>query len=212
MSKKVLTGEAVDAPKVLILKGDSYKAVGAIFAARGYDVLYDTNLIPTVDLVVFTGGSDVSPYIYGEEPDGAIGCDPIRDEFERDIYNSCQDHFIPCVGICRGGQLLNVLNGGEMVQDHGLISGDVAALGYGDDRYLELRVDHHQGMYAGNNCWISAIFDPNTRDPTMYAGYYPETKSLCFQPHPEWGHKGTEDYFFELIDEYINKEEVKDVA
>jgi hypothetical protein len=36
-----------------------------------------------------------------------------------------------------------------------------------------------------------------------YAIFYPQTKSLCFQPHPEWGHKGTEDYFFKLLDEYV---------
>ena len=29
--------------KVLVLKGDSYKAVGAIFEERGYDVVYSTD-------------------------------------------------------------------------------------------------------------------------------------------------------------------------
>lgn len=204
--------------KVLVLQGDSYKAVGAIFESRGYDVLYDTESLSQADLVVFTGGSDVSPYIYGEEPDGARGCDPVRDELERDIYNVCQDRLIPAVGICRGGQLLNVLNGGRMIQHLGeTISGDVivtTAVGYGDLwtgdlGEIDMLVDHHQGMIAEDSGNVFAWNEGHPEWPD-YAIFYPETKSLCFQPHPEWGHKGTEDYFFELLHEHIFAEKEGD--
>lgn len=202
--------------KVLVLQGDSYKAVGEMFTAHGYDVLYDTEKLSQADLVVFTGGSDVSPYIYGEEPFGARGCDPFRDDFERDIYYNCVDFCIPMVGICRGGQLLNVLNGGKMIQHLGeTISGDVTMECYqmvedssDYDRYRPMRVDHHQGMLARDDgaevlAWLPAT---NGYSPD-YAIFYPETKSLCFQPHPEWGHKGTEDYFFELLDKHVFPED-----
>lgn len=189
--------------KVLVLKGDSYKAVGSMFENHGYDVVYSTDGPRTPDLIVFTGGSDVSPYIYGEEPDGARGCDPVRDEFEKSIYEA-HAGTVPMVGICRGGQLLNVLNGGKMIQHLGkTISGDVR-----DDEDRVLRVDHHQGMLIDvAEGELLSFLHPNIELPVDetpdYAIYYPATKSLCFQPHPEWGHKGTEDYFFQLIDEYI---------
>ena len=190
------------AKKVLILKGDSYKAVGEIFAARGYDVTYDVATLPVVNLVVFTGGSDVSPYIYGEEPDGAVGCDPIRDEFEKSVYEAHVGR-VPMIGICRGGQLLNVLNGGKMIQHLGeTISGDVCVFDSETRKEVELRVDHHQGMVASNGVRAASWLEEH-EDLPDYVIWYPETKSLCFQPHPEWGHKGTEDYFFELVSEYI---------
>lgn len=187
---------------VLVLRGDSYKAVGEMFQSHGYDVLYDVGLLSTVNLVCFTGGSDVSPYIYGEEPNGARGCDERRDEIEVSIYNGAQVLGIPCVGICRGGQLLNVLNGGSMIQHLGeTISGDIEVFenrGTNGSDFFEVRVDHHQGMVAKDDDYISA----RTGGPD-YEIWYPETKSLCCQYHPEWSHKGTEARFFELMERYL---------
>ena len=190
--------------KVLVLKGDSYKAVGEMFTRHGYDVLYDVSKHSKADVIVFTGGSDVSPYIYGEEPHGARGCDPIRDEFEKSIFVEYPTSKIK-IGICRGGQLLNVLNGGKMIQDHGLVTGDVSNVWAGQDGFLTLRVDHHQGMIGRDDifpdAWNEDVYSEGYAFPD-YAIYYPETKSLCFQPHPEWSHQPTEDYFFELLERY----------
>lgn len=198
--------------KVLLLKGDSYKAVESMFMAHGYDVVYSIDGPVDPSLIVFTGGSDVSPYIYGEEPDGARGCDPVRDEFEKSVYEAYVGR-VPMIGICRGGQLLNVLNGGKMIQHLGsTISGDVMmgfpAIEY-DDLWnyppdLEVRVDHHQGMISGED-GEPLSWNENHEDWPDYSIWYPDTKSLCFQPHPEWGHKPTEEYFFELVDKYIPK-------
>ena len=184
--------------RVLILKGDSYLEVASMFISRGYDVVIDNGEHPKgVDIICFTGGSDVSPYIYGEEPDGAVGCDPVRDEYERELFDLYFDK--PKVGICRGGQLLNVLSGGRMMQDIGLISGDIF-----DDEGRELRVDHHQGMLSHHTAELHswAPVGDGEEDPD-YAAWYGNTKSLCFQPHPEWDHKETEEFFFELIDAHI---------
>jgi GMP synthase-like glutamine amidotransferase len=191
--------------KILVLKGDSYKAVGEMFARHGYEVLYGVENLSQADVVVFTGGSDVSPYIYGEEPHGARGCDPIRDEFEKGIFNEYPTSKVK-IGICRGGQLLNVLNGGRMFQDLGLITGIVPVFDT-ENGYIDVLVDHHQGMESnppealgwGACAWHELRSDLYWPD---YAIFYPKTKSFCFQPHPEWGHKGTEDYFFELLERH----------
>lgn len=192
----------------LILKGDSYKAVGAIFEERGWNVVYSTEGPQDPDLIVFTGGSDVSPYIYGEEPDGARGCDPVRDEFEKSVYEAHVGR-VPMVGICRGGQLLNVLNGGKMIQHLGeTVSGDVLMYDEVKRNVFKVRVDHHQGMISEDYTmpigWAEDDFEDQFPD---YAIWYEETQSLCFQPHPEWGHQGTKDYFFELVDKYIETSE-----
>lgn len=188
--------------KVLILKGDSYRAVGELFASRGYEVAFDDGTPCVADLVVFTGGSDVSPYIYGEEPAGARGCDPVRDEYEKAIFEVCKIKGTPMIGICRGGQLLNVLSGGRMIQDLGLISGDVDTFAANMFADTILRVDHHQGMLASESSRIMAWYEGHDNFPD-YAIWYPSTLSLCFQPHPEWGHEGTERYFFELVDDHV---------
>ena len=194
--------------KVLVLHGDSYKAVGELFASLGYDVTHDASLLSEVNVVVFTGGSDVSPYIYGEEPDGARGCDPRRDEIELSIWNGAKSLGIPCIGICRGGQLLNVLNGGYMIQDLGkTISGDVSM--YIDGKhsmyYMSVRVDHHQGMIAGdsvNN--LSWNEETGTDYWPDYEIWYPETKDLCVQYHPEWDHEGTKQRFISLLERFLD--------
>lgn len=69
------------------------------------------------DIVVFTGGADVHPSMYGEEPDPTIRCyyDLGRDHREKAIFDLAKDKFK--VGICRGGQFLNVMNGGKLWYD-----------------------------------------------------------------------------------------------
>lgn len=192
------------AKKVLVLRGDSYKAVGAMFEARGYSVTYDSSKLAESQLCVFTGGSDVSPWVYGEEPMGARGCDEARDRLEIEIYETAQAMGIPCVGICRGGQLLNVLNGGKMIQDIGhTISGDVwMDLNSGDS--IEVRVDHHQGILAPDDHPVMGTFcDWDKLRAMDYEVWYGKTKSLCVQYHPEWNHAPTEERFFNLLEEYL---------
>ncbi len=69
------------------------------------------------DLVVFTGGSDVHPQLYGEKPIAGCYTNERRDEYEKDIYEKCLAASIPMFGICRGLQFLHVMNGGKLYQD-----------------------------------------------------------------------------------------------
>jgi gamma-glutamyl-gamma-aminobutyrate hydrolase PuuD len=85
-----------------------------MFRNRGYKVIDDYKSEETPDLVCFTGGADVSPHLYGQENVACGGLNEGRDKREVAAYNAFID--IPKVGICRGGQLLNVLSGGRMWQ------------------------------------------------------------------------------------------------
>lgn len=216
--------------KVFIAPGDSYNAAIAMFERAGFTVVKDYE---DVDLICFLGGTDVDPAIYGAERDPhtqspdkqrdavevalyrkfTASC-PTKDgedcgEYDLSCQGSCQGKTIPKVGICRGGQLLNVLNGGKMIQHLGkCISGDVEidlSNEFGEKDLVKLRVDHHQGMLCtqDDRSELIAYFNNGGNPWPDYAIMYEDTKSLCFQPHPEWGHKGTEDYFFELIERYF---------
>jgi gamma-glutamyl-gamma-aminobutyrate hydrolase PuuD len=177
---------------VYVVGGDF--SVIEMFTERGFTIYVPdcTSLDP--DLVCFTGGADVQPKLYGEENFASFP-DPARDEREQAVFKTYLQ--VPKVGICRGGQLLNVLNGGKMIQDipgHGMNYHDVFDKNL--HQVIEVQGDHHQGILP-NHDTVQTI--AQARDGIWEVLYYPMTESLCFQPHPEWGHKGTEDYFFGLL-------------
>lgn len=156
----------------------------------------------TPDLICFTGGADVSPELYGHQNTGQSYTNPRRDEREVKIYNEFVGK-VPFVGICRGGQLLNVLNGGTMIQH---IEGHLGTMrihgfleGAGSFIAGDVLVDHHQAIVPPSREFVQHIFD----DDVVCTAFFPVTRSLCFQPHPEWGHEGTRKLFFQLIEEYI---------
>lgn len=71
-----------------------------------------------VDGILFSGGYDVNPLYYGEEPIKDIGLiDYERDEFELKLYKKAAEKNIPILGICRGAQIMNVAAGGNLYQD-----------------------------------------------------------------------------------------------
>lgn len=70
------------------------------------------------DALLMTGGPDVSPGLYGEEPlNDTVKCDPIRDEYETELFNAFLARRKPIMGICRGCQFINVSFGGKLWQD-----------------------------------------------------------------------------------------------
>ncbi len=68
--------------------------------------------------IVLTGGGDVDPIFFGEEPhpDSGIIC-PKRDGFEIVLSRIALSANIPIFGICRGMQVLNIAAGGDIYQD-----------------------------------------------------------------------------------------------
>jgi len=75
-------------------------------------------LLRAVDGLLFTGGHDVDPALYGEEPIVECGpaC-PARDAVERRFFEKAMAVDMPVFGICRGLQLFNALLGGTLYQD-----------------------------------------------------------------------------------------------
>lgn len=76
------------------------------------------SIIEVCDALVISGGSDVNPFLYGEErKNKLLKIKPDRDEYEKKVYFLGKKKNIPILGICRGMQLINVLEGGTLYQD-----------------------------------------------------------------------------------------------
>lgn len=75
-------------------------------------------LISIVDGLLLTGGEDVTPTFYNEEPRMVIGAtSPERDRSEILLMNEAIRQNKPILGVCRGMQLINVVLGGSLYQD-----------------------------------------------------------------------------------------------
>ncbi len=70
-----------------------------------------------LDGLVFSGGSDLDPSHYEQEPhQETIGVVPHRDEAELGLLRGALERDMPVLAICRGSQVLNVARGGDLVQ------------------------------------------------------------------------------------------------
>lgn len=70
-----------------------------------------------VDGVVIGGGDDIAPTLYGGELRAEVVLDPARDRMEAAVIETARDRDLPVLGICRGAQMLNVVQGGSLHQD-----------------------------------------------------------------------------------------------
>jgi len=74
-------------------------------------------ILDRVDALVLTGGADVDPALYGQDPhEQCQSSDPDRDGYELSLLVECAARAVPVLAICRGMQLLNVSRGGTLVQ------------------------------------------------------------------------------------------------
>lgn len=163
--------------------------------------------VDKADIVVFTGGADVDPALYGETRHSSVAIDVARDAADMDLYLKCLDEGIPMFGVCRGAQFLHVMNGGKLYQD---VDGH-----YGDHKIHDMvnkgiiepvsSVHHQQCIanYTGGMKMLAASHlskkrwrNANTYDEgnkvEVEAFFYRETLCLGVQGHPEY--RGYEDY------------------
>lgn len=182
-----------------------------------------TNDLMDAHLCVFTGGADISPSLYAEDPIPECGNpNEARDAHERKVFDNCMDFGIPMLGICRGAQLLNVMNGGTLWQH---VDGHVGSDGHFiidslTGRVVEVTSTHHQMMRPADRAEVLAVaWDespkslcsfkkcdgltqyPSQHDTDPEVVWYEDTQSLCVQFHPEYGQATPEsvEYFKVLV-------------
>lgn len=73
--------------------------------------------LDTLDGIVFSGGADIDPSLYGAEPHPETDTPQARrDAGEMALLRAALERDLPTLAICRGFQLLNVARGGDLVQ------------------------------------------------------------------------------------------------
>lgn len=82
------------------------------------------NQIKNVDGVILSGGYDVNPLCYNEEPRQKLGfIFPQIDEYHLKAIEFSKKYHKPLLGICRGMQIINVAFGGSLYQDLTYVDG-----------------------------------------------------------------------------------------
>lgn len=163
-----------------------------------------TDNMELADIVLFTGGEDITPSYYNEERNIYTHSNKFRDEQEAVEFYKAISLNKMLIGICRGAQFLTVMSGGKLIQHvdnhaigfpHQITFGDTYAV-------YPITSTHHQMMYPyemdSEDYKIIAVSTENRS--SMYLGapgkkytlteepeivYYPRTKSLGIQGHPE---------------------------
>jgi putative glutamine amidotransferase len=75
-------------------------------------------VLDSVQGIILSGGPDIHPRRYGEEPMAGLGeVDEALDQMELATANLALEKNLPVLGICRGIQVLNVALGGTLYQD-----------------------------------------------------------------------------------------------
>ena len=81
--------------------------------------------LDAVDGLIFSGGADLDPTLYGQEPHPqTFGIHEERDRSELALLEGALSRDMPVLAICRGSQVLNVARGGDLVQHLPDVVGD----------------------------------------------------------------------------------------
>lgn len=111
------------------------------------------------------------------------------------------------VGICRGAQLLNVMNGGKLHQ-HVTGHGTSHRMRTLTDDEFRVTSTHHQMMIPAEDHQllgyaIDIAFAGSQPEPEVV--WYPRTKSMCVQFHPERLEETSAgyQYFQKLLKDFI---------
>src|SRR3954469_15634535 len=76
----------------------------------------DADVLRVLDGLVFSGGADLSPELYGQEPGPQTMTRPERDAAEMLLARAALAADLPTLGVCRGMQVLTVAAGGSLHQ------------------------------------------------------------------------------------------------
>ena len=120
-------------------------------------------ILDGVDGLLVTGGEDVHPALYDEEPHPSVEAHEGRDESEIALVLEARKRRMPTLAICRGIQVVNVAFGGSLVQD--IPSQTPSAIdhdpgGHRDTRVHEVQVDKGSRLASalGTNCLTTNSF------------------------------------------------------
>lgn len=169
-------------------------------------------------VLMLWGGEDIGTKLYGETPNmyGDQAYPSERDRNEIELILQSVKRGIPIIGVCRGAQLLCVVDGGKLAQHidgHGV--SHKVTLQDEDGSVIYCNSSHHQMMLPRKEAQILATaahttgVDQYNNDVTYpyvtEVAYFPEMRALGIQPHPEWDNcpVAFKEYCTRKIKEYL---------
>lgn len=163
--------------------------------------------IKDCDALVLSGGIDINPEFTGHEieyPNKPDVWHPERDQFEKSLYEYALDNSMPVLGICRGLQLVNVLQGGTLIDDLSHLnekhkkeetSDKEHTININENSLLneivqvkegEVNSAHHQSIdKLGKELMINSQADDGTIEGIEWKDKTGKPFMLCVQWHPE---------------------------
>jgi len=170
------------------------------------------------------GGEDISPSIYRQKCPKIVYSGPdepsVRDLIEIALAKEAIRLGIPIIAICRGAQLMCALSGGSLFQHVTHHDGPSHVCQTDEGGEIVSNSVHHQMMNVEKTnyhriAWIepgiSSVYingDGPIEDHPKFEPeivYFPETKALCIQGHPEYMEEKNPfvKYCLELVDKYV---------
>ena len=179
--------------------------------------------IEEADLVLFPGGSDISPELYGHKKHPKTHPFKSRDQEEVHAYRKAEALGKKIFGTCRGAQLICALQpGGMLIQDQP--NPGYHSIKTIDGRELQVNSLHHQAQYPFKMnegdykilAWSDNIlsFHQGGLEEELHPKkeceivYYPKAKALGVQHHPEMMRFDSEANIWlrELLDKFMKDE------
>ena len=136
-----------------------------------------TKILDSIDGLVVSGGPDLYPDNYGEEPESmTVEFYPEQDATEMSLIREAMDRDMPFFGVCRGMQILSVMHGGRLHQhldttpgheghggfdgvetEHGVAVKEGSLLESLMGTSITVNSTHHQGVADAGDLTITAI-------------------------------------------------------
>ena len=195
--------------KILILNGNSYGRAVEGLGELCFNKEEFFRSPHKFKLVMFTGGEDIAPALYGHtSPKNLCYYNSRRDIEETEVFSLALQRGIKMTGICRGSQLLNVLSGGVMMHDitkhgsyHDMVCGDSGEIALVSSTHHQMSIPSEDGFVVG---WSherrSTAYIGDKDEEIHYDG--PEVEAICYpnngifavQYHPEYMDRDSEGY------------------
>ena len=108
-----------------------------------------SEIMDTIDGLMLSGGADVHPRRYSEDPDPYTNSwyNESLDDLELSLLDSVLEADLPVLAICRGMQVLNVSMGGSLIQDID---------GHNSEQSGEERISSYHRIFISPGCKLAA--------------------------------------------------------
>lgn len=150
----------------------------------------DLNLTKN-DLIVLSGGRDINPKLYGEEPHPYNQCKELelgpRDKLCVDLWNLAEENKIPVLGICRGAQHIAAMKGIKLIQHLDDVEGGTRNVEFDGVFWAKVPKCHHQAIPVTKQLNVHAVTTQKSTGLSFVEAFSLDNgRVIGVQGHPEW--------------------------